>query len=507
MRAKIVWGAALVATWLALAPGRARAEGWETTKTGGNQPLPSGQAPVGAWAQGPGTAGAPGPAPSTPQAPLPIGISRPDESGRYRWVEGALPLQTNPLPSQGVARAEDGETTKAGGGEALPSAQAPLVVRAQDMGTTGAPGYAPSDPQIPLPIGSTRPEDGGFYPWVQYTMWRQTNPLRSQGVANRGFLVVDNSIPGVAPHTFFGSGAIALDVQQVTGPNPYQPGFEMGFGWKFNDGSSLSASFLYLASTQNRAVATPVPKGFNVGADLADSFLFSPVFNFPPGFAGPDSKIAVGGPQAVNGIWNGASIMTLEFQQRFQQWDMSYRRTIYDTECYRLSGLMGPRFVWIWERFTWKTTDIDLASNASSPQDVGIYTNIVSNRMYGAHISAQQEWYCGHGFALMLTTEAGLFLDSAKEQPKYETGARFDPPENKRNLREWAVSPELRCTAAVNWYPWESIQLSLGYDLMIFFNTISSPQPISFDYSGLNPKYESTTRLFDGFRVGVTIWF
>src|SRR5207247_2189485 len=106
-----------------------------------------------------------------------------------------------------------------------------------------------------------------------------------------------------------------------------QPGYELGFGWKFSDGSALSLSYLFLSERSNRAVATVAPAGLRVGPDLSDSFLSSPVFNFPQDFAGPANKVfgAPANAQAVFGIWNGASIMTLSYIQRFQQWDMTYR--------------------------------------------------------------------------------------------------------------------------------------------------------------------------------------
>src|SRR5439155_15449304 len=39
------------------------------------------------------------------------------------------------------------------------------------------PDYAPAHPQLPIPLGSTRPEDGGPFVYAQYVMYRQTDPL------------------------------------------------------------------------------------------------------------------------------------------------------------------------------------------------------------------------------------------------------------------------------------------------------------------------------------------
>ena len=65
----------------------------------------------------------------------------------------------------------------------------------------------------------------------------------------------------------------------------------------------------------------------------------------------------------------------------------------------------------------------------------------------------------------------------------------------------------LEATPGLMWYPIEGVQLKFGYDFMAFFNTISSPRPISFDYSGLDPAYERTFRFFDGFQASLAISF
>src|SRR5205823_5849220 len=161
----------------------------------------------------------------------------------------------------------------------------------------------------------------------------------------------------------------------------------------------------------------------------------------PFDFSGIPNKISQGSPGAVFGVWNGASSMFIEFIQRFQQWDMAYRVPVYDTECFRLTGLMGARFVWIWERFKWSTTDIDINGN-TSPLSTANYTNITSNRMYGATLGATCEYYMGHGFACMITGQGALFIDSVKERAKYEIPIKFVGSENKRARHEWTLAAE-----------------------------------------------------------------
>jgi hypothetical protein len=392
---------------------------------------------------------------------------------------------------------------------------------------------------------------------------RQSNPLKSQTVAIRGFRTFDDSIPIQIPPdqtrvitalipanaevppggvvigvlrnprtgnvdflrvqftevipgqataffpagTFFGSGVEALNVDQLTGQDSWQPGFKVGLGWKFRDGSSLSLNWSYLTSTQYRAGATLAPQNAAVGVDLADSFLYADVFNIPPEYAGPDGKVGVGSPTVAFGIWNGASIMTESFRQRFQEWDLTYRWTVWDTEDYRFNGLVGPKFAWFWEKYRWDTTSLDPTGN-TGPQDVGIYTNITSNRMYGVFIGCQNECYLGHGFALMLDTRASILINSVKERAKYELGDRFAGlPENKRAKREFTVVPELQASLGLWWYPTEAIQVYFGYDFMVFFNTLASRRPIDFDYSNLAPKWSSYTRWLDGFSGGFAFHF
>jgi hypothetical protein len=390
----------------------------------------------------------------------------------------------------------------------------------QGAGASVGPDYAPpANLDLGVPLYSTNPASGGLFLAGGYAMYQQTNPLTDQLVAVRGFIAVDNSVNGQGTAgQFFGTRNNALDVHQLTGPSTYQPGFTVEGGWKFTDGTALTVSYLWLAEAQYRAVATLAAPNLQIRTDQTDSFLTAFVFNFPAQFSGPNFKIQnnlIGGnpnPQALFGIWNGASAMTESFLQRAQQLEATYRIPFYDTECYRISGLIGPRFFWIWERYAWRTTDIgsdaQFGQMIETPQWTALYTNIVSNAMYGVKAGFSQEWYLGAGFAAMLDIQGATFLDIVREIAKYQLGSTSDGfVANKRSVRQYYVVPEFQGTASVMWYPWEGVQLKLGYDVFGFFNTISSPRPVSFDYSGLNPNYERTFRLFDGFQASVAIIF
>jgi len=42
---------------------------------------------------------------------------------------------------------------------------------------------------------------------------------------------------------------------------------------------------------------------------------------------------------------------------------------------------------------------------------------------------------------------------------------------------------------------------------MAFFDTIAAPNPVSFDYSALNPAWKLQNRFLDGFSAGIAFIF
>lgn len=197
--------------------------------------------------------------------------------------------------------------------------------------------------------------------------------------------------------------------------------------------------------------------------------------------------------------------MTEAFEQRFSEYEATWRFVLYENENFRISSLVGPRITWIWDKYQWRTTDQDV-NGALDPSWVALYSNVVSNRLYGIHFGCSQECYIGHGFAYQLDLQTALFINSVKETAKYELGV-VDKPENKRAKRETTFVPELQGNLFLAWYPREGIQIRIGYDAMAFFNTISSPRPVDFNYGSLTPNYEKGFRLFDGWSAGLAINF
>src|SRR5262249_46197488 len=111
---------------------------------------------------------------------------------------------------------------------------------AGDITGPGATGYAPADPQLPVPLGSTRPEDGGLYTFGRFAYFKQSNILRAQPVAIRGFRASDDSIPITFVHGFAGPVLFSPPPGNVnTAATPFFPGaFPLGTTFVFQAGTN-----------------------------------------------------------------------------------------------------------------------------------------------------------------------------------------------------------------------------------------------------------------------------
>jgi len=434
---------------------------------------------------------------------------------------------------------------------------APRVVRGQD--------YSPPDPVFPLPLYHERPETGGFYAAGNFLMLRQTNPLKEQPIAVRGFVDTFGNVqatqnflsevelgvtgPTPVPGLFIGSGKPALDVNQVSGPNSYQPGFRINLGWKFQNDLDIEFSWSHLFTKKLSATAAPIGPTLSGGPDGSDSFLFAPVYNFSNNYVGPASKLIVSttipfdftaGPFPIGfladqifhtspgpvGIWNAAQLMTIQFTQRYDDFEIIGRIPIYESDRCRCYGLFGPRHVQLWERFQWRTVDesvreihLDIvgagfdqvfnrgdAGGLSGPLDQAIYSNIVSNRLYGPLFGLGSDLYVGHGFGINLDLRCGSYIDVVKERAKYELGDHSTAAQRART--DYTMAFELAGRLNLTWYPIEGVELRFGYELQNFFNTVSSPQPIDFNMGSITPTWDKGTyRLLDGFSAGISFIF
>jgi hypothetical protein len=388
-----------------------------------------------------------------------------------------------------------------------PLALAPTVARAQ-MAQNYNYEVPPSPYLFPGPFGHPRMEEGGFFVGVDGLYWQANNPLRQQLVATRGFVDFDGSILGRGPGATIG-GAPALDVDQVSGPGTYTPGFHILAGWRFESGVVLQASWIHLVDMRYSAQATLVPPNFALGTQLQNTFLFSPVVNFPIDYAGAPQNVGFGNPGATFGIWNAATEMQLQFLQRFEQGDLGGRIPGYNSEYYRNYGLLGGRMAWIWERFKWRTVDREFTgvANQSTTAD---YSNVVSNRVYGFYCGCGNEWYLGDtpigAFSISIDGDVGLYLDFVKARAKYELEDRSASGSRNRNFQ--TLVPGAMGKLNLWWYPFEAIQITLGYDALVYFNTMASRHPVDFNYASITPGWDKNiTRLYHGVTFGFGITF
>lgn len=372
---------------------------------------------------------------------------------------------------------------------------------AQPWDATGISGT--ESRQTPLPLGQSRPESGGIYTFYEFLFMHQSRAMGHQIVAARGFRDSDGTVSG-NPGQFVGSRRIALDTDSW-GRTSWVPGFRLGVGYRMEDGWTFSIAYTHLFDAKYNSAAGPVPADFNPGALLEDTYLYSPVFNFSPFFAGPPNKIALGSGSTPYGIWNGAQEMVITYTQRFDNWDITARMPVYDTEYAHTYATAGGRFSWIWERFGWLTIDRDVSGNGTT-QDAALYTNIMSQRMYGPFLGFGNDIYLGNAFALSGEVSAAALYSIVKERAKYD---RYDfAVESKRSRMEYTIVPNINAEVNLWWYPIQGVSLRAGYQLWSYFNTIYMQQPIGFNVGEIDPSYKHrAVRIFHGFNVGVSINF
>jgi hypothetical protein len=99
-----------------------------------------------------------------------------------------------------------------------------------------------------------------------------------------------------------------------------------------------------------------------------------------------------------------------------------------------------------------------------------------------------------------------LYLDLAKTNASYQLEDRSISSSRSRRFN--TLSPGAEGRLGLWWYPWEGISLQLGYDVMTFFNTISSHRPIDFNLGTVDPEYtHQFFRWFYGIHAGISfVW-
>lgn len=441
----------------------------------------------------------------------------------------------------------------------------PAAAHAQDY-NVGAPSW-----EFPIPT-MWGDKDEGWYFAMEALFFRINNPIRSQVIATRGFfddaglisgrgdnvqvelndppseyLTTLKALQGV-PGQFVGSKVPALSANEV-GRDTFEPGARIAIGYRLRNQIAIEFNMWRLAEFSSTAGAGIVPggaRGFGgpgFGADLADSFLTAPFFNFTPNFAGPSRDIVSnvlfapkppgqahffaslnpqspretlvtaaqladlrnyrGIPIAAYGIWNGAEDMTLEFVQRALNSELNCRLPVYETDCERTYMIVGARYMNLFERFRFRTVDLDVDS-ISDPVNAATYENQWENQLYGGQIGYGYENYIGQGFAWSVEGRVGLFVDWRKTGVKVERGDADGPMQYRDDT---SLSPFFQAGIFAWWYPLEGVQARVGYEFQGIFNVRRSEQPVTFDLGKLMPTYEDMFLRFDGLSAGVAFIF
>ena len=163
----------------------------------------------------------------------------------------------------------------------------PFTARGQAPANVGFDPGLNTEPTLPIPTG--RAGSAGFYAAAEYVMLTQTRTLGDQTVAYRGLFDSTGVLSGT-PGAFVGEGVEALNTREL-GRTTYQPGFQVELGYRFEDGTRLFANYLQLFDAHYSAGASLVPYNFQGGTFLQNTFLVSPVYNFPPQYSGPSTKV------------------------------------------------------------------------------------------------------------------------------------------------------------------------------------------------------------------------
>ncbi len=407
---------------------------------------------------------------------------------------------------------------------ALPGrAQGPGLYSGGLSDSGGLPGL-PSE-TVPLPLGN--PGQQGFYAFGDLGYYSQTWTLGDQVIARRGLIDSTGAVTGT-PGAFIGSGTPALTTSDF-GRRSFMPAMNIGVGYKTTDGTSVTARFMGLSGTSYNASATLVPPGFVGTNNLADTYVTSGVFNFPPQYAGPRAKTTLENAFRFNpvfnqfgpfgqfqffdflgdglfyGVWNGASTQVLKYTTNYQEVEIGARVPMFQTETSRIYALGGARFHWFYERLKWIATSYDV-DGGTLPQWQAEYTNTLSQRMYGPYAGVGHDVYLGSRFAVSGDLTGALLLGVIKERAKYKLSD--DSVSNKRSVNELRMVPSAGANLNLWWYPLQGIQVRVGYSANTFFNTKNMDAPVGFNMGAIDPGYgDQAFRMIHGLNVGLGLFF
>lgn len=195
----------------------------------------------------------------------------------------------------------------------------------------------------------------------------------------------------------------------LNAPGFNQPGFRVGAGWRFASGESLQTAWLHQTHTRRRAATAVRP--------------------------------------------------AREVVRRTQEVEATWRLPYYETECWRISALAGPRVTWVNEQARSRSLAKD--HSAAEPAE---QTRRLSRQKYGAHLGLDNEFYLGHGFAVIFELDASLSWQVTRRS-QAGGAAKTNNAVHKQGKSKQSLAPQLRAILSLVWYPLEGVQLKIGYDL------------------------------------------
>jgi Legionella pneumophila major outer membrane protein precursor len=386
--------------------------------------------------------------------------------------------------------------------------------------STGLPGSASEN--VPLPLGN--PGSHGVFTFADVSYISQTWTMKDQTIAYRGLVDTTGAITGL-PGQYIGSGQVALTTADF-GRRSFMPGMNLGIGYKTEDGTSITARFMALSPTDYNSAATLAAPYARSRPDLADTYLTAGVFNFGPQYAGPARKTAYEGSTIFApfidangnvqlrqqlgdglfyGIWNGASTMVITYRTNYQEAEIGARVPMFQTEKSRIYALAGGRFHWFYEKFSWRTTSFDV-DGGTTARDQAVYTNTLSQRLYGPYGGVGHDVYLGSRFAVSTDLTGALLLGVIKERAKYKLSDNSTSA--KRSVNELRLVPSAGANVNLWWYPIQGVQVRLGYSANTFFNTKNMEDPVGFNMGAIDPGYGNQAfRMIHGVNFGVGLFF
>lgn len=210
-------------------------------------------------------------------------------------------------------------------------------------------------------------------------------------------------------------------------------------------------------------------------------------------------------PYATYGIWNGASVMDIKFSQRFTGAEFGMRSPLFQTDYSRVYGLIGGRYAWFFERFTWRTVAYDLFGQ-TFPEYSATYTNTLSQRLYGPFFGCGHEIFLCNSLSLSLDLTAAPLIGIVKQRAKYKLDT--ETIQSKRGWNDFIFVPNANGNLNLWWYPYEGVQVRVGYQAQTFYATKYMREAIGFNYSAPDPAIDTKWfRVLHGFNFGVGLFF